>query len=108
MLSVNKENVKRLNIINGCVRCIVYVNHEYKLKLDEIYNEDDIKIKFQLLESLHISCDNTIHKYVIMVGLLMYHINNEIEFYKIFNKFGSEINMNAAIQVECKVGNYVS
>lgn len=100
---MNKEMIKRWNIINGCTRCIVYVNHNYKFELDKIYNEEDVKIKFQLLESLHIKCDDTVKKYIIMVGLMMYHINNKVEFYKTFKKFGSEINMNAAIQVECGV-----
>lgn len=97
---------KRIGIVNGCIRCIVFKDRSYKDTLDTIYNENNISDKVKLLRILHESSTDIIKLYIIKISLMLYYIDDEIKFIQTFNKLEEMLDMPAAIEFECKLKQY--
>jgi hypothetical protein len=97
---------KRIGIVNGCIRCIVFKNRLYKDALDTIYNENNISSKVKLLRILHESSTDIIKLYIMKISLMLYYIDDEIKFIQTFNKLEEMLDMPAAIEFECKLKQY--
>ena len=97
---------KRIGIVNGCIRCIVFKNRSCKEAIDIIYNESDISNKVKLLRLLHESSTDIIKLYIMKISLMLYYIDNEMKFIQTFNKLEEMLDMPAAIEIECKLKQY--
>ncbi|NOR85298.1 hypothetical protein GQ473_04210 [archaeon] len=97
---------KRIGIVNGCIRCIVFKDRSCKDTLDTIYNENNISDKVKLLRILHESSTDIIKLYIIKISLMLYYIDDEIKFIQTFNKLEEMLDMPAAIEFECKLKQY--
>jgi hypothetical protein len=97
---------KRIGIVNGCIRCIVFKDRLCKDALDIIYNENNISDKVKLLRILHESSTDIIKLYIMKISLMLYYIDDEIKFIQTFNKLEEMLDMPAAIEFECKLKQY--
>lgn len=97
---------KRIGIVNGCIRCIVFKDRSCKETIDIIYNENNISNKVKLLRLLHESSTDIIKSYIMKISLMLYYIDDEIKFIQTFNKLEEMLDIPAAIEFECKLKQY--
>lgn len=97
---------KRIGIVNGCIRCVVFKDRSCKDTLDIIYNENNISDKVKLLRILHESSTDIVKLYIMKISLMLYYIDDETKFMQTFNKLEEMLDMPAAIEFECKLRQY--
>ena len=107
MISDNDRlKFKRVGIVNGCIRCIVFKDRSCKESIDIIYDENNLSEKVKLLRILHESSTDIVKTYIMKISLMLYYIDDEKKFIQVFNKLEEMFNMPAAIEVECKLKQY--
>ena len=102
----DRLKAKRMGIVNGCLRCIVFKDHSIKSDIDIIYDECDVASKIKLLRTLHELSTETTKKYIMKISLMIYYLDDEKKFIQTFNKLEEMLDMPAAIEVECKLKQY--